>query len=323
MKRYGKSFIAKRARERGLSLIELLSVVGVLAILMTIAGNVINGTVDGVRQKDAASIVLQRLREARELAVREQVRVRWVFQPQAELAKDIPKDQQPPRQSHAVYVFRVPAGAAQPVISNVTANLRSTNASGVYLPASLPLPETLVGRWEWAEGFGSWSPLGDGLEIRGELLDRWKKEGPEGFVKSTYHKPEWTWREDAWPAALNESARSTFPPDYAQVPFPYVFPRMVMPLWESTRVFDPVRREMVPARELWGEREIEQFAVSDAQAHRTWTLPGIEFRPDGSLAAEWEDSPESLRVEIGKLGAANGSRIAILVDFLDGTARLE
>lgn len=319
----GKSLIAGRAAQRGLSIIELLSVIAILAILMTLAGNVINGTADGVRQKDAASNVMQRLREARELARREQVRVRWVFQPQAELDPNIPKGHQPPRHSHALYVFRVPSGATQTVMSDVTGNLRSMNASGVWLPASQPLPETLVGRWEWVRGFNSWTPIGDGLEIRGELLDRWQKQKPDEFAAENYYTPDSTWREDAWPAEMNESARSMFPQDYARVPFPHVFERLVAPLWDSTRVFDPVKREMISARELWGDREIEQFAVNFSESYRTWALPGIEFRPDGSVAAEREDTVESLRVEIGKSGSTNGPKIAILVDLLDGTVRLE
>lgn len=279
-------------KTRGASLIELLATLAVMAGAMSLGMGALDGWTDRQRPREVAEDFVRQLKEAREYARRNGVRVRLAYSPPRDpLQQPLLDDALPPANAFALFRFVVPepAGGEIPWARPTAALERDDALVEPGMLSARALPAGFVGCWMPHPDRPLWTELGDSIRIEAEMLDRFTQQEFAEYAAENFYAPATVWDGAATRESDGLSNRSVFPANYAKTPYPGSVPLIAAPLPQSETVYDYVTGGFSPARTVWGKGSFPQFAVRAKHGAVDRKLPGIEFAPDGSLACGWTD----------------------------------
>lgn len=274
------------AAAAGFSLIEVIVALGVLSIMVAVGVS----TFASLRNRDHVNAAAQEfaamVREARQIARRENVMVRLAFNSrEAELARPGSKlaVDEPLRHACSLFVFRIPAQQiTSAVIAQPTRTLdASPETSEALLLGRVPLIEPLIGGWTPVHGYENWLPWSPQVEVEGEVLSAFASD-PKAASKRFSWQPSKHWKSNAGTADTNASRCSPYPEDFSFTPFPRAR-EVVMKVLDASLTVEIPHAGSMPATDVWGTAPVPQWSDSAAN-HRSFALPLLDFLPNGELA---------------------------------------
>jgi hypothetical protein len=308
-----------RRQSKGFSFVEVLTVVGIAATALALTGGISWHLLASMQLRTTATELLETLKSARRYAIDQRCRTRVAFRPGLYSSDPAVRAANPER-SYRMHVFTIPGTRRaegprwMPVNSPLDEGKSPTEIPWTQLH-SAPRSESLVGRWLVSDSARRRHIVPDAVDVLSPMFDQFQQDGAAAFFKANYFTPDSVWIAHAWDAASPENCYSHFPKDYHLTPAddgPVVI-EGVLP--EDEKCWDPKTRRMVSAQSLWsGEMMyVRGFKDTDLQE-----LPGVEFLPDGSLAAAWTREIEFRVQPEGRMHPY----YLVVIDTATGLARL-
>jgi hypothetical protein len=173
----------------------------------------------------------------------------------------------------------------------------------------------LIGRWLPCELDPHHRRVSDAVKISTPLFERFVSDERDVFFAENFHTPETTWLLDVADPHEPGNCFSVFPEDYQLTPVaadPLLFAGK---LPKDEKCLDPITGEVVEASTFWsGETQFIRSVNGQMEE-----LPGIEFRPDGSLACIWT---RELEVRFAFASRSHQDYV-VLIDTATGFARID
>jgi len=277
---------------RAFTMPETLSVVAILALAVGLAGGSAWHVLHSLQLRNSASEFLQAVKNARQYAIDHHCRTRVVFREGVwdPAKKNTTVEEERSYRTFAFIVPRSTMGDTGRWVA-VTADIEDEDAKKEWARMELaPRSESMVGRWLVCEGDQQMRLVPNTLLVTSSLFERFNQGGEhDEFFRDNFHTPESAWAVRGADPHEFRNSLSAYPSDYWRTPIdagPVLFSGEIP---SDERCEDPVSGAIVPAAQFWPGTV---SFIRGAQASKTEELPGIEFRPDGSLACQWTEQVE-------------------------------
>jgi hypothetical protein len=294
----------------GYSLIEILCVLGCVAVAAGLLGGASWHVHSSMEIRNTALDFLQ--------TVEKRCRVRITFQkgPMAlGAAASLPAEEF----GYRVHAFIVPSAsetAARWVAMGPDSNETDGGVRGEWIRVDQrPRSASLVGRWVRSDLDPHLHRVPDSIAVSSPILTRFHEQKRDAFFTENYHAPETTWRVHATDLYESANCYSFFPLNYWLTPMDEGAVLLSGKLPESEHCVNPANGTFVPASTFWPG---SQSFIRGVDEEKLQELPGIEFRPDGSLAATWSATME---VSFAKANQPQ-QRFIVRIEQATGAARI-
>lgn len=304
----------------GFTVLEVLISVIIITALITVTASAFQSMKrqDGVH--DAAQEFAQILREARQMAKRQNtlVRVALTTPAMVTVLESYNLTQEDLRPGCGVYAFRVPAAQLEPVaFTQPTTKYESDAGLRETAPLTrVPLPRNLIGGWTMAPGHAGWHRWNEAVWVGGPVMEEYLKGDFESYAEKMLHRPVSIWAETRDPNDRSISPFSVFPAEMQRTPYRHP-PQPVTKALDGGMNVKLDDGTQIPASEIWGDSPIIQW--SEINSENDIPMAAIDFKPEGGLA-----STELTEVEFHfRPGPERMPVYKVIIRTHDGEVRIE
>jgi prepilin-type N-terminal cleavage/methylation domain-containing protein len=307
----------KATRPAGFSLLELLAVIGLIAVAAGLFGGTTWHVLSAMQLRSQAGELVQTLQNARRYAIDHACRTRVTFRRGLYAPEDDASGQERSYQLHAFIVPTAATGAQArwvPLVWPAREKKQTLPAEWVRRAAA-PRSPGLVGRWLVCDLQPKAKQLDAGLLLTSPLFQRFKTEARAEFFAANFFQPENVWGETSTDPHAAANCFAAFPEDYVRTPVDLGPVLLTGPLPEDEKCLDPQTGDSVQAAQFW------PGTVSFIRGHgksQSEELPGVEFAPDGSLVCTWT---REVTFRLAQIDRPHPS-YSIVIDTATGRARL-
>jgi len=246
----------------GFTLVETLGSLGVVALLLAGSAGALQRMATDDRLSSAAREFEAMVRDARDLARRENTWVRVALLPQGREQGWLKRgDEKNPRMGAAMFVLRRPSletttvSLGAPTASLETGFLQETAASSLQA-----LPPALRAGWETAPGYPTWKLWDPTVNVQTPLLRE---------------------EDESSPWLLRGTEQPDFPSDISQTPLRSAWV-LTTAAFNVTDRFENGDGDKISAREVWGAQPVKRWVETDTE-HWQVQMPAFDISPSGEL----------------------------------------
>lgn len=275
----------RRSRHtRAFSLLELVCVVGIVAVAAGVLGGATWHVQSSMQLRVAAEEFVQSVKTARRYALDHQCRTRLAFR--GSIFDGAPEEEET---SYRLLAFVVPSAAPGDAgrwvaVSSATAtSLPEARTEWARVELS-PRSESLVGRWMACDLDPKPRKLPDAVTMTSAVFERFQANKHALFFAENFFTPESFWTSNVVHPHEPKNCLSIYPENYHLTPIDQGPVLIHAPLPESERCTDPMTGNSVAASLFWPG---SVHFIRGVDASKLRELPALEFQPDGGLACTW------------------------------------